>query len=238
MNRQIKRIRKYVIYLFFVSIIPLLYSCYPGGTEYYNETDLVITQHDNEFDFPNNKTYFMGDSINHIVEEGKENEVNRKYDAVILANVAAYLDTAGYTRMEGSEPDSILIAQSDVLISVIATSTKYTGVGYIPGGGGWWGYPGYGWGGGWGGYYPGYPWYPGYGWGYPYTYSYSTGSLFIEMADLKNIDEVEEIIPIPWQATINGLLSGDDDNMKWRIDRGIDQSFRQSQYLFTDPFMK
>ena len=235
MNRQIMRIRKYVIYLFFVSIIPLLYSCYPGGTEYYNETDLVITQHDNEFDFPNNKTYFMGDSINHIVEEGKENEVNRKYDAVILANVAAYLDTAGYTRMEGAAPDSILIAQSDVLISVIATSTKYTGVGYIPGGGGWWGYPGYGWGWGWGGYYPGYPWYGG---GVGYTYSYSTGSLFIEMADLKNIDEVEEIIPIPWQATINGLLSGDEDNMKWRIDRGIDQSFRQSQYLFTDPFMK
>ena len=235
MNRQIMRIRKYVIYLFFVSIIPLLYSCYPGGTEYYNETDLVITQHDNEFDFPNNKTYFMGDSINHIVEEGKENEVNRKYDAVILANVAAYLDTAGYTRMEGAAPDSILIAQSDVLISVIATSTKYTGVGYIPGGGGWWGYPGYGWGWGWGGYYPGYPWYGG---GVGYTYSYSTGSLFIEMADLKNIDEVEEIIPIPWQATINGLLSGDADNMKWRVDRGIHQSFKQSQYLFTDPFMK
>jgi hypothetical protein len=230
------KIRKYFIYLFVASIIPLLYSCYPGGSEYYSETDLVITQHDNEFDFSSNKKYFMGDSINHIVEEGKENDVNRKYDAEVLANIAAYLDTAGYIRMEGGAPDSILIAQSDVLISVIATSTEYSGIGYIPGGGGWWGYPGYGW--GWGGYYPGYPWYPGYGWGYPYTYSYSTGSLFIEMADLKNIDEDEEIIPIPWQSTINGLLSGDEDNMKWRIDRGIDQSFRQSPYLFTDPFMK
>ena len=235
MKSETKNPKKYLIYLLSAAIIPLMYSCYPGGSEYYNETDLVITQHDNEFDFPNNKTYFMGDSINHIVEEDKENEVNRKYDAVILANVAAYLDTAGYTRMVGDEHDTILIAASDVLISLIATSTKYTGVGYIPGGGGWWGYPGYGWGGGWGGYYPGYPWYGG---GVGYTYSYSTGSLFIEMADLKNIDHDEQIIPIPWQVTINGLLSGDAENMKWRIDRGINQSFRQSQYLFTDPYMK
>lgn len=238
MNIQTKNMKKLTIYLLFGAIIASVYSCYPGGTEYYNETDIVITNHDNEFDFPNNKKYFMDDSINHIVEEGKEDEVNRKYDDVILANVAAYLDTAGYTRMEGDMPDSVYIAMSDVLFSVIATSTEYSGIGYVPGGGWWWGYPGYGWGGGWGGYYPGYPWYPGYGWGYPYTYSYTTGSLFIEMADLKNIDEEEEIIPIPWQATINGLLSGDADNMRWRIDRGIDQAFKQSQYLYADPFMK
>ena len=154
----INNMKKHLKYLFFAAIIPLLYSCYPGGSEYYNETDIVITQFDDKFDFPNNKTYFMGDSINHITEEGKEDDVNRKYDAVILANVAAYLDTAGYTRMEGEAPDSVLIAASDVLVSVIATSTEYTGIGYIPGGGGWWGYPGYGWGAGWGGYYPGYPW--------------------------------------------------------------------------------
>ncbi len=231
--------KKYLIYLLSAAIIPLMYSCYPGGSEYYNETDLVITQYDKEFDFPNSKTYFMDDSINHIVEDGKEDNVNRAYDRVILANVAAYLDTAGYTRMEGDAPDSILIQSSDVLVSVIATSTEYSGIGYIPGGGGYWGYPGYGWGGGWGGgYYPGYPWYPGYGWGATYAYSYSTGSLFIEMADLKGVDHEEEIIPIPWQATVNGLLSGDAANMKWRIDRGIDQSFQQSQYLYTNPNMK
>ena len=137
MKSKTKNMKKYVIYLLSIAIIPLMYSCYPGGTEYYNETDLVMTQHDDEFDFPNNKKYFMGDSINHIVEEGKEDEVNRKHDAVILANIAAYLDTAGYTRMEGDMADSILIAESDILISVIATSTEYSGIGYIPGGGGW-----------------------------------------------------------------------------------------------------
>ena len=58
------------------------------------------------------------------------------------------------------------------------------------------------------------------------------------MADLKNIDHEEEIIPIPWQATVNGMLSGDADNMKWRIDRGIHQAFRQSEYLYVEPSMK
>ncbi len=222
MKSQTKIIRKYVNYLLFTALIPLLYSCYPGGTEYYNETDVVITQYDDQFDFSSNKRYFMYDSINHITEEDKEDEVDRSYDDDILEKIAAHMATAGYSRTEGDMGDSILIASSDVLIAVIATSTQYSGVGYIPGGGGW------GWG---GGYYPGYPWYPGYGWGYPYAYSYSTGSLFIEMVDLKNVDHEEEIIPISWQATINGLLSGDKANMEWRVDRGIDQSFAQSPYL-------
>lgn len=224
-----QHIKKFKSYLFLITILPLLNACYPGGVEYYSETDLVITQYDDQFDFSNNKQYFMDDSINHIVDEGKEDEVDRSYDDEILARIASNLADAGYTRITGDMEDSLLIGESDVLVSVVATSNEYSGIGYIPGGGGYWGwYPGWGWG---GGYYPGYPWYPGYGWGYPYTYSYSTGSLFIEMANLKGVDAVEAEIPIAWQSSINGLLSGDDANMKMRIDRAIDQSFIQSPYL-------
>jgi hypothetical protein len=207
----------------------LFFSCYPGGVQYYSETDIVATEYDNAFDFSSNKNYFMNDSIYHIVDEEKEDQVDRSYDDAVLERIATHMTSAGYTRIEGDAPDSILVGQADVLLNVIATSTKYTGVGYVPGGGGYWGYPGWGWGGG--GYYPGYPWYPGYGWGYPYTYSYSTGSLFIEMVNLGGIDEMEEEIPITWQSSTNGLLSGDQANMEWRIDRAIDQSFEQSPYL-------
>ena len=224
-------VRRYFIYLFFVSIPVLFFSCYPGGIEYYNETDIVVTQYDDNFDFASNQNYFMPDTIHHVVEEGKEDDVDRSYDDEILAKIASHMATAGYTRFESDEiADSILVDSANVVLTVVVTSTEYSGIGYIPGGGGWWGwYPGWGWG---GGYYPGYPWYPGYGWGYPYSYSYSTGSLFIEMIDEDGIDHFDEVLPVTWQATINGLLSGDAENMQWRVDRAIDQCFEQSQYLF------
>jgi len=225
-----KKMTKYLIYVLFVSIPLVFISCYPGGIEYYNESDIVVTQYDNAFDFAGNKNYFMPDTIHHVVEEGQEDDVDRSYDDEMLNQIATHLDAAGYTRFESAViPDSILVDSANVVFTVIITSTEYSGIGYIPGGGGYWGwYPGWGWD---GGYYPGYPWYPGYGWGYPYTYSYSTGSIFIEMIDKDNIDHDEEILPIAWQATINGLLSGDSENMQWRIDRAIDQCFEQSPYL-------
>ncbi len=227
----LQSVRRYFIYLFFISIPVLFISCYPGGIEYYSDTDIVVTQYDENFDFASNQNYFMPDTIHHVVEEGKEDDVDRSYDAQILARIATHMATAGYTRFESDEiGDSILVDSANVVLTVVVTSTEYSGIGYIPGGGGWWGYyPGWGWG---GGYYPGYPWYPGYGWGYPYTYSYSTGSMFIEMIDEDGIDHFEEVLPVTWQVSINGLLSGDAENTLWRVERAIDQSFEQSQYLF------
>jgi len=227
----LQSVRRYFIYLFFVSTPVLFFSCYPGGIEYYNESDIVVTQYDDNFNFASNQNYFMPDTIHHVVEEGLEDEVDRSYDDEVLARIATHMATAGYTRFESDEiADSVLVDSANVVLTVVVTSTEYSGIGYIPGGGGWWGwYPGWGWG---GGYYPGYPWYPGYGWGYPYTYSYSTGSMFIEMIDEDGIDHFEEVLPVTWQATINGLLSGDAENTQWRVDRAIDQCFEQSQYLF------
>ena len=224
-------VRRYFIYLFFISTPVLFFSCYPGGIEYYNETDIVATQYDDNFDFAGKQNYFMPDTVHHVVEEGMEDEVDRSYDDAVLARIATHMATAGYTRFESDIiEDSVLVDSANVVLTVVVTSTEYSGIGYIPGGGGYWGwYPGWGWG---GGYYPGYPWYPGYGWGYPYYYSYSTGSMFIEMIDEDGIDHLEEVLPVVWQATINGLLSGDAENTQWRVDRAIDQSFEQSQYLF------
>jgi len=224
-----EKMTKYLIYVLFLSIPLAFFSCYPGGIEYYNETDIILTQYDDAFDFAGNKNYFMPDSITHVVDEGQEDDIDRSYDAAILARIVTHMDAAGYTRfVDPTKPDSVVIDSANVLLTVVVTSSEYSGIGYIPGGGYWWGwYPGWG-----GGYYPGYPWYPGYGYGYSYSYSYSTGSMFIEMAHEDGIDPILGVIPIPWQATINGLLSGSTENTQWRVDRAIDQCFEQSQYLY------
>jgi len=234
MNRP-KKMSKYIMYVLIASIPIIFFSCYPGGIEYYNETDIAVTQYDDSFDFASNKNYFMPDTIFHVGDEGILDNLNRNYDTQILSQIASEMAAAGYTRFESDViKDSLLIDSANVVLSVVAITVEYTGVGYIPGGGYWWGYyPG------WGGYYkksywgydPYYPWYPGYGYGYTYTYSFSTGSIFIEMVDQDGIIPAEEEFPIAWQAVINGLLSEDLANMQWRIDRAITQCFTQSPYL-------
>ena len=129
-------VRRYFIYLFFISTPVLFFSCYPGGIEYYNETDIVATQYDDNFDFAGKQNYFMPDTIHHVVEEGKEDEVDRSYDDAVLARIATHMATAGYTRFESDEiADSVLVDSANVVLTVVVTSTEYSGIGYIPGGG-------------------------------------------------------------------------------------------------------
>lgn len=208
-----------------IAALPLaMFSCYPGGLEYYSDTDIVVTDFDEGFDFTPNKLYFMPDSINHVVEDGKEDEVDRQYDDAILDLVETNLDLAGYTRLVNpSIPDSVLVDSANVVVGLVAFSTTYSGTSWV--GGGWWGgyYPGWGW----GGYYPGYPWYGGY----PVTYSYSSGTLLIEMVNEDGIQQTSDTIPIVWQSAINGLLSENASNMITRITNSINQAFVQSPYL-------
>ena len=213
----------------FIAIPLAMFSCYPGGLEYYSDTDIVLTNYDDEFDFSPNKLYFMPDTIHHVVEDGKEDEVDRTHDAEIIDLVATNLEAYGYTRLvDPTKPDSILVDSANVVVTIGVVSTEYSGTGWYPGGGYWWGwYPYYGYGAGSSYYYPGYPWYGG---GY-YYYSYTTGSLFIEMIDEDGIDHVEEILPVVWQATINGLLSDNTANTLTRVQNTINQSFIQSPYL-------
>ena len=137
----------HVIYVIFISIPLAFFSFYPGGIEYYSDTDIVVTQYDDAFDFASNKNYFMPDTIHHVVEEGQEDDVDRSYDDEVLSQIATHLDAAGYTRFESDViPDSVLVDSANVVLTVVVISTEYTGIGYIPGGGGYWGgYPGWGW---------------------------------------------------------------------------------------------
>ncbi len=212
--------KKIIVYLFILSIPVIFFSCYPGGVEYYSDTDIVRTDYDIDHNFTNETKYFMPDSIYHAIAEGEEDNIDRQFDEQILARIESNMTAAGYTLL----PDT---TGADVYLTVTVTSSKYTGIGWIPGGG-WWGgwYPGWGWG---GGYNPWYPWYPGGG--YPVYYSYTTGSLILEMVPPDEIDEDAELVNIVWQAVGNGLLSSSPENISARIDRIIDQMYVQSKYL-------
>jgi hypothetical protein len=194
-------------------------ACYPGSISDIGEADLVITAYDTAFDFGTVGTFFMPDTIIRVGEDDDEN-IDRSFDAQIIAKVASELEAVGYTRLFD---DSNAIP--DVFVA-LGTSTSSFGW-WVPGGCYWCYYPGYpgypGWG---GGYYPGYPWYPGYGGGYGGTYE--TGSLGIVMVDAITVGDE---IPARWGGVINGLLSSTTSNTVARLNRQIEQAFDQSPYL-------
>ena len=87
-------------------------------------------------------------------------------------------------------------------------------------------YPWYGW---WYWYW----WYPGW-WGngcYPaYGYSYTTGTLMIDMIVPGAVAEEEEYNRV-WEAGINGLLRSSQVENQQFVKQNIDQAFAQSPYL-------
>jgi hypothetical protein len=206
--------------LIFISLLMLLAGCYPGGPEYTSDYDIIGTDHDPDYWNANSpSTYYMPDSLGWILDreniDNSEDDLTRDYDAFILNEVANNLAALGYERVDTyNEAD-----RPDLVVFTEALAVKNTTVSYIP-----W-YPWYGYGGYWGGYWP------YYGYGYPVVYSYSTGTILIEMADALNLDTEHLRINIVWLAAIDGLLRSSSVSNQEFVSQTIEQAFAQSPYL-------
>jgi len=78
----------------------------------------------------------------------------------------------------------------------------------------------------WDPYYNGwYPYYP-----YPVTYSYTTGTLVVEMIALKEAKKESQQLPFIWTACMAGVESSNQVNISKAIS-GIYQAFEQSPYI-------
>lgn len=204
--------------LFFGVIAAIVTGCYPGGPDFTDELDLVLTTYDKSYVFPNsNAKYAIPDKIPMITGDLAQGETPKFLDAatakVILDQVNSNMTKLGYTQAT---------TDADVVVTVAAlevtTTTVYCNDWYY---GGWWGY---------------YPGYPGYGGCYyPSAYSYSTGTVLISMIDDKGEDgNPETPVRGVWGAGINGLLESSSSSNNERIAKGIDKAFAQSPYLKTN----
>jgi len=187
-------------------------ACNPGGPNYIEDMDLVVTNHDPSFDFRKLGTYAMPDRVVKLtgkVIEGQDPEfVNNVYASTLLDAIRANMQGYGWTEVsEFSNPDVI------ILPSAISTTTNI-----------WYYDPWY-----WGWYYP----YSYWGWYYPYPYyggSYTSGSVFIQMT-YPDGKTAADNIPVIWSSIINGLLEGSTDSVNERIVDGVNVAFEQSLYL-------
>ncbi|MEJ2004289.1 MAG: DUF4136 domain-containing protein [Cyclobacteriaceae bacterium] len=198
------------------SLVAVLFSCYPGGPEFVDQLDLVLTEYDESYDFGSQMTYALPDGVIAIDGEDSGNNppefIDEVFSDAILDRVRQNMNANGYVEVDENveEPDIVILA------SAMSTTNLYWF--YDPcywcwWGGGWWG-PGYGW---------GYPWTPGY------TSGYTTGTIFLQIVEADEVPGDE--VPVAWAATINGLLQGSDANIVGRIGTTVDQAFSQSPYL-------
>jgi hypothetical protein len=186
------------------------YSDYGLSTDDY---DVVATFYDENVDYSSFKTYVMPDTIFHIIGEDGKDELGRDNDQLILSLIVQNMTALGYRRVTNPQ-----VENPDVGIVIAASSTTTTEVYYSYAWGGYWGYPGYG-------YY-----YPPYWWG-PAVTSYTSGTVFINMADPKAFSSDQKLLATVWLATINGLLEDTKANIRTRLASGINKAYEQSPYL-------
>lgn len=191
----------------------LLSGCYPNDDLTNSESDIVKTNYSDTVNFSRINTYYLPDTILPVRDKDDTTTVKKNmYTDLILSEIEKNMTDYGYTRIteldSANPPDVLMLASSVVTINYAA--------GYIPGWG--WGYPGWG-------YYP--PYYPGY----IYTYSYTMGTVMIDMLDPYHpyVNEGDTVLPVYWDAAFTGLLQG--NLIEDRIKTSIDQAFEMSPYL-------
>ena len=185
-----------------------LNSCYPDYGLTVTDYDAVATYHKPDVNFGGYTTFYLRPTVQHILPPGGNDDLTRAYDETILTSVEKNLEALGYVKTLDS-------AGADLAVQTSLTKQEYM-VYY-----GWGGY--YGWGWGWPGYYP-----PVYG------YTYSTGTIVVDMADVLKSEESNEVDSV-WMAVLQGLAGQTSGSAtQSRIRNGINQAFIQSPYLGTD----
>jgi hypothetical protein len=179
---------------------------------------VVQTSKEPTADFGSYKTYYISDTV--ALETTDPND-SLWFDAdakQLVAAVKENMAARGYTLAASSH------SNPDLGLGLTAIKDLNVGVVYP---GWWWGY----WGGcywGYCGYPPYYPWYGGGG----VVYSVPTGTVILDMIDLKNATENERLY-VPWGSVMSGGLGYTSDDIELGV-KAINQAFTQSPYIQTN----
>jgi hypothetical protein len=175
---------------------------------------VVQTSKDLSANFANYKTYYISDTI---FRHGTPDSIWYDSDSKRLVDeVKSQMDARGYTFVPSNH------LAPDLGLGLTAIKDLNIGVIYP---GWWWGY--------WGGCYWGYcgypPYYPWYGGGI--VYSIPTGTIILDMIDLKNASSEAKLTEI-WGSVMSGGLGYTADDINLGVE-AIDQAFTQSPYVQT-----
>lgn len=237
---------KNVLKIFGITILAsaILAGCYPKEDLNYSDLDIAVSHHDVNFNFNAlaGKVCVIFDTVAHVVDEDAD-VPEGKYDDLIIAEVLKNLNTTAFDTVYLVKDSSDIIPgrEPDMGVTITAWETDFYNYNYYP----WYDYWYWGW--GWGWYYKSgslksaqninyyyYPWYP---WGGGYYYSYTTGTIVIDIVNASEMerpnskgDQIE--LPIIWTGILNGIVSDSKSGAESRISNEIEQVFTQSTYLY------
>ena len=199
-----------------LGLLVVLTACHPGSIDSIEQADIVVTNYDTDAQFGALHTYVLDNDVHEIRDpDSNEPEYDGRYNATILGEIKTNMDALGYVQIDSNgvdRTDSTTWPNMWVR-SVLVSATNVVLYSYYPG------YPGWGW--GW--------YYPSYG-----TFTYRSGSVFVDMFDLTRaviVNPDSLIAPIAWNGILNGVVEGSTAQINQRIDNSINQMFRQSPYL-------
>jgi hypothetical protein len=203
--------KKRIFYSVFIISVFLLSGCYPDGPDYVEEMDVVLTKHNDTYDFVSKGTYAMPDKIVKITGSAVEGDEPTFVPDItgdkILARIDENMRMYGWIKVDVSENPDLLLAPA-----AWETTTVYYYYDYWY----WW----------YGGYYPYWGYYP------PVSYSsYTTGTLLMTLID-PDILETSGNPVKQWSGAINGIMTGAYDAS--RVNAAIDKAFTTSPYLKTN----
>jgi hypothetical protein len=207
-------------WLFFL-VAAVAMGCYPGGAEYVSDTDIVVTDYNESFNFANKRTYFLPDTVQFTTNDD-DLDLRPADEEALLEEIHNQMESRGYVYTAGDATSA-----PDFFMAVEVSAISRSGGAWVPGPWYPWYPPGWGWGSGWGWYYP-----PGY----YVPYEYATGTVIVFLSDPNNpVTEAGETnIPLVWTAVLNGLLGTSAGTTQSRIVNGVQQAFDQSPYLESD----
>lgn len=207
----------------FFLLVLLLASCQKDPDMSKLSDDFVVfTDYNKDAKFDSFNTFYIPDSVMVI-----GNSENPEFWTVaeagdIVTTLVNSMEGRGYARSTDKVDADLGLQVS--FVKNVNYFTNYNDNSYW-----WWGYPGYRW---WYNYWGNNIW---NGWDYPYTvvYSYSVGSLLVELVNLKTPlpKIVDAKLPVLWTAYMTGLLSGSDKVNIQLSTRAIEQAFVQSPYI-------
>ena len=206
-------------------------GCYPVGDDItYEDVDIALTQYDKDYYSPGEYNYYQDfqtfvvpDTVVHIIEDGVSDEISREYDKYVIDQVRSNLLKLGY--IEETDPET---NPADIAVTVSVTTSEHIVYNWYPYWAWYWIFIKKGNGDSMSGVENNYPWDPYYG----TSYTYTTGTVILEMVDVAEVDESTQEIPLIWAGLINGAVGGPEEGIKNRLSTGIDRCFNQSPYLF------
>jgi hypothetical protein len=199
---------KYLFKSLAVGVFLILSGCYPNGSRTLENTELVYTNYDENFDFSMNRTYFLVNEVRSIDTNSTIPDQTQQY---ILAAIRNEMAKKNYTETTSVDENGYPTGNPGVIILSSAVVVTTQGINYWPSYGCWWGWC-YGWG------------------GVAIPYQYDSGILNIDHIDGSTFDPDSGVANLIWISNMSGVLNSSGTSQN-RIDRVISQAYEQSPYM-------